>query len=136
MKKHTTLSTVLATGFCLAWAGGAAADVIVNGTVFTNDFGEYSETYDIGNVYDQSGLSQSYVSGVTDFDSFAATTTNILTGNQDDAWFGERDAPLPGNLDFDLGSNQRITQIAMWSWTLGDSNALDEFDVFVDDDLP
>ncbi len=118
---------------CFAFTVAAAADVVVNGQVFLNDFGEFSATYDIGNATDQSGLSQNYVSGITDFDSFVATTNSVLDGNQNDAWFGESNAPLPGNLDFDLGGDWVVTQIAMWTYTNSDENALDDFDVYVDD---
>lgn len=109
------------------------ADLIVTGVVYQNDVGEFGPQYDIGNSYDQSGLSQSYVSGATDFDLFVNSTGVTTSANSDDAWYGQNGATLPAILAFDLGDTYTVTQLAMWSWTAGEQNALDGFEVYVDD---
>lgn len=127
------LRLLIAAALAIIVPVGVSADVVVNGVAIANDFGDYNGTYDIGNTFDQSGLSQTYISGLTDFDSYVTSTTTVATGNDNDAWFGVSGAPLPGNLDFDLGSSQTVTQLAMWSYTSNDENALDGFEVYIDD---
>lgn len=64
-----------------------------------------------GNAIDQSGLSANYVSGVTDFDTFVATTTATFGSiTVDLAGIG---AP-PGYFQFDLGSVMSIDAAAIW----------------------
>ena len=53
-------------------------------------------------------------------------------GTASNTWFGAN-ATVPGNLDFDLGDEFQVNQIAMWSYTGGNLAALDGFDVYVDD---
>ena len=93
-----------------------------------NDFGEFDATLDIGNVFDQSGLSANYVSGVTEFDTFLADhlpAVNSLT-------YGSTiDPSFPGNIDFDLGNLYTISKVGLWNMWF--NRGIEEFTVFTDD---
>lgn len=62
---------------------------------------------------DQSGLSATYVSGVTDFDTYIGTNpthTSLAAGNE---WFSDFGNLTP-TLTFDLGSVLTVDRIALW----------------------
>jgi hypothetical protein len=69
--------------------------------------------FDPENTIDQSGLSANYVSGVTDFDSFVATTTASYTPSVEEA-LGDAAAPT-SYFQFDFGSVVDIDAIAIWN---------------------
>jgi hypothetical protein len=121
---------------CLFAPQKLVADIAQNGVVIANDFGDFSATYDIGNLYDQSGLAANYVSGVTDFNSFVSSTNVTTNGNQNDSWFGVSNSAnlIPGNVDFDLGATLDVTQVALWSFNGNDVNVWDNFTIFIDTD--
>ncbi len=75
------------------------------------------------NILDQSGLSSSYIAGVTDFDSFVATTTATFTGQSE---LGGAGAPT-SYFEFDFGSTVNIDGIALWNQH--GSASLDSFTV-------
>ena len=96
--------------------------------------GDFSSSFDIGNIIDQSGLSDVYTSGVTDFDTYVATdpthTGNIVNSH----WFSSN-GTLTGNIDFDLGSSLTVSRIALW-FRAGAQNApaITNFTLFADDE--
>lgn len=86
------------------------------------------------NVRNQSGLSDSYMSLVTDFDSYIAsdpTHTAFPAPNQD--WFSAT-GTRTGNVDFDLGGNFRIDSLALWDIGGNNSSSLRGFDLLADED--
>ena len=78
----------------------------------------------------QSSLAPKYIGGQTDFDAYVATA---VTSAPDPAPIGGIGPGLPGEIDFDLGSVQRIDAIAIWNSGDGRSvsSALREFDLLV-----
>jgi len=65
----------------------------------------------LNNAFNQSGLSATYISGVTDFATFTATTTHNSQPNNDYIA-----ATTTGNVTFDLGSVMIIDKIAFWNF--------------------
>jgi hypothetical protein len=102
---------------CLAAVLGATAVLpaqaaiigAVSGTI--NSGGPGSGT--LTETLDQSGLSANYIPGVTDFDSFVATTTHTAAffGNE---WFGE-EFTNSASVTYDLGSVKLINKMALWN---------------------
>jgi len=91
---------------------GAAAGPILTPDSFTVSSPDAANpTLPENNILDQSGLSASYVPGVTDFDSFVATTTASYTGQ---AELGGAGAPL-SYFEFDFGGMTDIDAIAIWN---------------------
>jgi hypothetical protein len=71
-------------------------------------------SFDIGNTIDQSGLDKTYVSGVTDFDTYLGTNpmhTFVAANNEWFTAFGVDTATLR----FDLGASLKIGRIALWN---------------------
>lgn len=68
---------------------------------------------DIANTYNGNGLAASYVSGVTDFASFVASTrhTSAFAGNE---WFSNF-VQTSAIVTFDLGGLMRIGALALWN---------------------
>lgn len=76
-------------------------------------------------ITNQSGLSDSYVSGVTTI----GEADVIEHGNGSaDSYFVNKDATVNGVIDFDLQSVREITSLALWNANGG--SRLDEFAVF------
>ena len=79
----------------------------------------------ISATYNQSGLSNKYESGVTDFDTFVASTLHddqYLAPPEDDSvyteWFsesGERENSIEATVTYDLGAVRRINKMALWN---------------------
>ena len=69
--------------------------------------------YYITQIIDQSGLSSSYTSGVTDFATFtsSATTNN---NNTTHIW-SSSSGNTSGNIDFTLGGSYTISSFAVWT---------------------
>ncbi len=99
----------------------AYATVIVGPTSGTTNI-----TVDLPLVhtYDQSGLSASYVSGVTDFDSFVATTTHNSNPGSDFVT-----SSAIGYIDYNLGGIFNIDRIAFWNFGVNLSYAVTAFDL-------
>ncbi len=128
------------TGFCMAIIVGALlvapnitfATPILGATSVSSSspldvtdtfFGDFA----IKQTIDQSGLSANYVSAVTDFDSFVATTT---AGNFEKSLGGRSGLPDPVLFDYSLGSTSTVDAIAIWNQQ--GSAALNNFSLFVD----
>ena len=99
--------------------------------VTANDFGEFSSSFPITDLINQSGLSAPYTSGVTNFETYNAT-------HDDDAsfdWVSDNPVSLPGNIDFDLGAEFMIDKLALWNDAQIDpeDRGINEFTVFTDD---
>jgi hypothetical protein len=68
----------------------------------------------ISNTFDQSGLSQNYVSGVTNFDAYMALNplhTQMFPGNE---WFSNS-GTSSAVVTYDLGSVMSIWRLALWN---------------------
>lgn len=109
----------------------ASAGVILSPTaVINNELGESSFTSP-ADIINQSGLSSTFTSGVTDFDAYDPTGvshSNVVGGQ----WLGEFPPfNIPGGaIDFDLGSVQTITRFAFWNPNPG--NGMADFNVYID----
>ena len=90
-------------------------------------FGTYDPVYAI----DESGLSATYVSGVTEFDTFVASTHTVSGGSSFTTWFSQ--TSTTGNFDFDLGGSFSITAMAIWADPQGIGQTVNEFTLLADD---
>ena len=84
----------------------------------------------IANVTNQSGLSTPYTSGVTDFDTYAATATTTPSGSQ--SWFTAAVGGLGGYVTFDLGASYDLNAFALWN--INGSESVRNFTLFTDTD--
>jgi hypothetical protein len=104
---------VAALAVCLAAPAAQASLVIapvgVTGPGDSNSFTDWLRTID------QSGLTVPYVSGVTDFATFA--TLNPRHGGNNAA-IGASDT-MPGNVDYDLGATYNVGQLLFWNSRFG-----------------
>lgn len=91
---------------------GASAGVILAPVSFSVSSPDPSNsTLATNNILDQSGLSANYISGVTDFDTFVATTTANFTGQGELGGAG----PPASFFEFDFGSSVNVDGIAIWN---------------------
>ncbi len=100
-------------GMLLLSNTAAQAGAIYQATGATTNLGSYSAQYLPIYAIDKSGLSANYVSGVTDFATYVATTTSVAGGSSFNTWFSSQGV-LTGNFDFALGSAQTIQSFVMW----------------------
>ncbi|MBV9880782.1 MAG: PEP-CTERM sorting domain-containing protein [Gemmatirosa sp.] len=117
-------------------AAPAGAQAILQPLSATSSMGSFGVSYDPIHAIDQSGLSASYVSGVTPFDTFvASTTTTLLPSNFfDTSWFSANGQPL-GTFDFTLASGSTISAFALWTDPqINSMQGIQRFTLRADDD--
>jgi opacity protein-like surface antigen len=103
-------SFVFAVVSAAALAAAANADVVAGPVSVSTDMGQ--EWLSINNTINQSGLNSSYVSGVTDFAAFTASTTH--SSGYYSTWLSGAGATT-GNIDFDMGSMMTLNGLALWA---------------------
>ncbi|MGE3818010.1 MAG: discoidin domain-containing protein [Isosphaeraceae bacterium] len=82
---------------------------------------------------DQSGLSTTYVSGVTNFNAYVASSPTHLRTNIPPT-FGLTATNPPGNVDYDLGSVYDLDKMAFWNYGFSGSAAINSFQVYTSND--
>lgn len=125
--------TVACIAGLVATAGQVQAGLIVAPVTATSDVAGLLSTATA--TIDQSGLSSTYVSGVTDFDTFV--TSGVTAGGRFTDFF----IPRPDNhlslLTYGFGSSISIESIAVWNNSqsqTGGIDAISGFQLFADDD--
>lgn len=97
------------------FVGSAQAGLITSPTsVINNDFGEFSSGFSQNNMINQSTLSTGFVSGVTNFDTYALGNPTANCNDCSPYYFGQNGI-ASGNIDFDLGGIFSIDQFGLWN---------------------
>lgn len=124
------LGTALAAtlGALLPVAPGRAAAIIGASSVSTTA-GDFSSTSPITKTIDQSGMSQGYISGVTDFATYATSATSQFGGGG--AWYSAS-APAPRQVTFGFGSATLVDGFAFWNLVDSHSGAIKNFSLLDD----
>ncbi len=113
--------------FVFLFSGVINAGVIVSPvSVINNDFGVFSPIYSQDNMINQSTLSTGFVSGVTDFNTYALGNPTANCNNCSPYYFGQSGI-LTGNIDFDLGSIFSINQFGLWNGSFRGITAVEIF---------
>lgn len=121
--KKTVSTAILA---CAVFTTNALATVIV-GPVAGTASSEFSSDFDIGNTFDQSGLSIGYTSGVDDFDAYLAlnpTHSYVASGNE---WFTALGI-ISATITYDLGGLYSLDRMVLWN---DEASGLGLFDISV-----
>ena len=118
---------------CVADANAKQLMLQPNSVIAQPPMGQFnSTTFAANNLINQSGLSSGYTSGVTDFDTYIAsspTHNGNLTGS---IWFSTQ-GNRTGDLEFDLGSILTIQSMALWNRGSDASDNIIGFTLFADD---
>lgn len=110
-----------------------AAGLVLGSTATTNMI--VSNANPLSIVTNQSGLSATYTSGTTDFDSYVSSTTansssaSSFTNN----WFS-RSPSRTGFVTFDLGASYDVNALALWAARSGQTSAIRNFSLYADTD--
>jgi hypothetical protein len=102
-------------GLVLTVSGLANAGLIVSPTsILNNDFGAnpFGSSYDQNNMINQAGLINTFIPGVTDFATYAASNPLHGCNNCPGQYFGNGGT---GNIDFDLGSLLNIGEFGLFN---------------------
>ena len=116
---------------CVLTSAGALAGVIVQPTSVSTNYAVIGGSFD--RTIDQSGLSQNYVSGVTDFASFAATTHAAPGGGNG----VQISFPNQGGTSatYGLGGLTSIAGLAYWGHQFGGHTQVVSFFADLDNDI-
>jgi hypothetical protein len=87
---------------------------------------------DPGRTVNQSGLSSSYTSNVTDFDAYIASNPTHDSTNSTNFWLSS-DGTVTGNVDFDLGGSYLIESFALWNFGEGFASNVVGFNLLASD---
>lgn len=82
--------------------------------VINNTIGDFDADNTTATLIDQSGLSETFSSGATNFDAFVAQNPLHDTAGAWNEWFGPFGVTA-GILDFDLGDDYLIDRAAVWN---------------------
>ena len=119
--------SVPATLFTIAPSAQAAGSVI--GSTATSDL--MTDAGDISNITNQSGLSNAYTSGVTDFSSYVSTTTHN-NSSLDNIWAFRGKS---GVITLNLGASYTLDALALWPDSAGGGiSAIRGFTLYADTD--
>lgn len=102
-----------------SWAGAILSPVAVihNGIGNYAGFVGFPETTDETPMFNQSGLSAHFTSGVTGFGDFIGLNPTHNPGSPEigNGWISPAYCPCTGAIDFDLGGVYSIEQMALWN---------------------
>lgn len=127
-----SLTSLLA--FSLAFSTASQAAYVHSAVSVTTEMGNSTGgNSNINHIIDQSGLSSTYTSGATDFDTYVNSnpTHTAFTTNVDE-W--QSSGTTTGNIDFDLGSSLTVSGMAMWFTTWYTAVAIKSFTLYADDE--
>lgn len=122
-----SLFGAIGTGNALATTIVAAQSAFATST-FDSAFGN---DYSITHTLDQSGLSDGYVSGVTDFDAYAASNPTHNSASNRQEWFSRAGDNSGISVTYDLGGPKIIDAMALWNEEfagIGTTNLLGSMD--------
>lgn len=111
MKRNFLAGVALASVLGAAGAAQAAA-ILAPVSVSVISGGTVGMFWAVDNVIDQSGLTTTYIPGVTDFDAFLAQP-NRHSGNLNTEWFSGQDS-RSAQLRFDFGTEVTLYKLAIW----------------------
>jgi hypothetical protein len=123
--------TALAVTLIMGLNAAQGAVVLSPVSVVDSDLAPFDATTGFENIINRSGITDPFVSGSTDFDTYFAEAgkpfgnAHFTNGWQSEVSF---DLPLTGYIDFDLGEAYTIDRIAVWNISLKDVT----FEVFED----
>lgn len=106
------LGAVALVAAALVGGNAQAAKIVAPVSVTLNSGGEAGGLFTIDNIIDQSGLSKTYVAGVTEFEDFVASdpTANAGLGNR---WLSNPDTST-ARFTFDFGKAVTLSKLALW----------------------
>lgn len=102
---------------------------IIGAVGVSTDMGTAGGSTPLPRVIDQSGLSQTYTSGVTDFATYVASTTHVGINNGTASWFSALNHKT-GNVVFDLGVETTIDAFALWNLHRSNNNSIQAFKLY------
>lgn len=116
MKKLLDLR-ILINGVLLAFAIDvtAQAGTIIDPATVSSPQGDFGGNYALVNLINQSGLSAAYVSGVTDFTSYTASTTHSENRANVPSGFTNQYGNFPQSITFTLPGSETIDAISLWA---------------------
>ena len=113
--KFTNFAGVAALSGAMAFASMAQADVIIGSTSVSSPSGDFSALYPLVNLINQSGLSATYTSGVTDFTTYTGTTVHTIDLSASPSGITGSDS-LPQTITFQFSGPTSIDAIAVWAF--------------------
>lgn len=114
----------------ILFTGISDASTILGATSVTTDGGE---RHAISNIIDQSGLSASYISGVTNFDSYVSSAPTHISNFTNTIWAS--DFTTSGVIDFGFAGPVTLDTLALWSrdGSYGSLFGIKDFSLFMSD---
>lgn len=107
---------------------GANGAAIVAPLSASTNMGEF---FPANRAINKSGLSSTYISQVTDFDTYVATRT-AAHGNGNNIW-GATLGVRSGNFDLNLGGTFLVSAMVLWN-LIGDPSSIRQFNLLADND--
>ena len=119
-KEHYLRAIVVQVCTLVMFSGVTQANVIISAVdaIVNYGGGTWEESGYIDNTFNQAGLYNNYIDGVTDFDSYIATMPFHTSDFNGYEWFsllGNGTAPMAASVTYDLGRVTNINALALWN---------------------
>ena len=124
-------SVVLRIGSAIVLGVSLKAGIILQPVSVSSPQGSFSSSLGLPKMIDQSGLSAAYVSGATDFATYAAATTHNGL-NSANSGFTNTGGGFPQTITFSFGSAVPLGGFAFWA--TGNIGSVTQFTLFGDSD--
>ena len=129
IKNITKFAITVTAGFVASQGlvGNAHAITMQGASSVSTDMGEYSPSFGVTNMINQSGLSQTYTNGQLQSDYLSSNPLHsLLLVNE---WVSN--IVTSGNIDFDLGGVFNVHNIMLWN---GESQGIQDFSLIASKD--
>lgn len=124
--KACTLALVASAGLSLAPAA-SASKVMLEPTAVSSNMGQVTSVHPLTATIDQSGLVNSYTSGVTDLDTYMAGTADHASSAGGFIGWLSGAGITSGHIDFDLGADYSISAMAYWAYAVNLNTSIKDF---------
>ena len=128
--KQNLLRIITAVALVFAAGSSAQGTTIIGAANIFSPAGSANLQFGLENIINQSGLSAGFTSGVTDFDTYTASTTHN-SANASNSGFTASGA-LPQLFTFDIGPDTTVSGFAFWE--VDNVRSAREFQLFADND--
>lgn len=133
MTKLSHLFAAASMALLASMAQAQTVGSIIGADSVSTTMGAYNPTNNpITDTIDQSGLSSTYTSGSTDYDTFTSTATHVGINDGSHSWFSALNNKT-GSVTFTFASAVVLDSFALWNAHSTNTNSIKDFALYDDD---
>lgn len=131
MTKLSHLFAAASMALLASMAQAQTVGSIIGADSVSTTMGAYSSSVPLINTINQSGLSTTYTSGSTDYDTFTSTATHVGINDGSKSWFSALNNKT-GSVTFTFASAVVLDSFALWNAHSTNTNSIKDFALYDD----